>query len=92
MIRLFGKGTSPKDWPADLAVPSYDELIELLHDLSARLRSDYDEDRFQSFRRYETMAGPVLESVEDAIRFTLFHEGMHLGYVLSLRRALGVGI
>ena len=92
LLELFGRDTRPSNWPADAAVPTYDELIAQLHEMAARLRSDYDSGLFQEFRSYRTMAGPVLESVEDAIRFTIYHEGIHMGYILSLRRALGAGL
>ncbi len=30
----------------------------------------------------------VLKSIEDAIQFNNFHEGIHLGYILALKKAL----
>ncbi len=38
-----------------------------------------------------TSAGIRLESVEDAIAFNNFHEGIHLGYVMALKKALAAG-
>ncbi|MCG8457516.1 MAG: DinB family protein [Holophagales bacterium] len=87
-LTWFAKGSSPTDWPADVEVPGYDELTHLSHELVARLRTDYDAGLFDTFESYTTSAGVTLETVEDALRFNNFHEGIHLGYVLALRRAV----
>jgi len=52
------------------------------------LRTDYDAGIFVGYQSYLTSAGVQLESVEDAIVFNNYHEGIHLGYLLGLRKAL----
>ena len=41
---------------------------------------------FGPYREYTTTPGVVLASVEGALRFNLFHEGLHLGAILALRK------
>ncbi|RMG65283.1 MAG: hypothetical protein D6722_16080 [Bacteroidetes bacterium] len=53
------------------------------------MRADYEAGRFTAYRRYETSYGVVLASIEDAIRFGNVHEGLHLGYMMVQRRAVG---
>lgn len=53
------------------------------------LQADYAAGKFGSFEKYETSYGTTLESIEDGITFCGFHETLHLGYIMALRRALG---
>lgn len=88
LVDPFRKGSSPRQWSADYTPPGYDELIVLLHEMADRLRADYDAGLFTGYNAYMTSAGVQLESVEDAILFNNYHEGIHLGYMLGLRKAL----
>lgn len=85
-VEMFRKGSTPKDWSA---APDYDALLGPLEDLVQTTRQDYDDGRFETFNAYTTSTGFTLGSVEDAIAFNNFHEGIHLGYILALRRAVG---
>ncbi|MEM1176794.1 MAG: DinB family protein [Acidobacteriota bacterium] len=87
-VGLFRKGTSPRDWAADASIPDYDEIVAQLHGLATRLREDYDAGLFTGYKPYGTSAGVQLDSIEDAIVFNSFHEGIHVGYLMALRRAL----
>jgi len=86
-VEMFQKGSSPRQWSVD---PDYEELVDQLHRLAEKLRLDYDEGVFRQFQTYTTSVGFTLESIEDAIVFNNLHEGIHLGYVLALRRAVVV--
>ena len=82
-MRSFRKGSSPRDW--DRAW-TWDEVRELLISLPERTEADYRAGRFETFTEYRTTPGVVLASVDDAVRFNLYHEGLHLGAILALRR------
>lgn len=86
MVKTFGKGSSPKDWTE---TPDYEALLVPLHGLVESTRRDYAAGRFQGFNTYTTSTGYTLASIEDAIAFNNFHEGIHLGYILAMRRILG---
>ena len=85
LIELYRKGSGPD--AGDEA--SYREVMAFLHEAPKRLAADYDEGRFESFSTYQTSAGLRLDCVEDAIGFNNFHEGIHVGYMMALRKALG---
>lgn len=85
LVTNFRKGSSPKDWTGDM--PSYGELVELFHALPKQMRQDFDAGRFNDYQEYTTSTGIVLSSIEDAVRFNNIHEGIHLGYILALKRA-----
>lgn len=85
LVDDFGKGSSPAEWSREYA---WADLRGLLGEQPAQIARDLAEGRFASFRRYETSAGVVLESVEQALSFNTFHEGLHLGYVMAMRKHL----
>lgn len=85
IVEMFRKGSSPKEWQG---APDYAELVEPLHGLVDTTAKDYAAGRFEGFNAYTTSAGNVLESIEDAIAYNNFHEGIHFGYILALLRVL----
>jgi len=43
---------------------------------------------FKTYQEYPTSTGYVITSVQDALNFNNFHEGIHLGYILALKKSL----
>ena len=82
-IQAYRKGTSATTGES---VASYDEVRQAALELPPTTRADLEAGRFETFRSYTTTPGVVLESVHDADRFNLYHEGLHLGTILALRK------
>lgn len=85
MIVRFRKGTKPE---RDLTQGEVDELKRLLFSTIEKTRIDYHKGIFKDFQEYTTSVKITLANVEDAMRFNNFHEGIHLGYILALRKSL----
>lgn len=85
LVAQCRKGTSPAGWDRP---PDADEIRSLLVDLPDRLVADLEAERFTTFRPYETSVGVTLPDLETALDFNLFHEGLHTGTILSLRKAV----
>ena len=86
LIARYRKGT-----PGENATPeTFDEAMEYLMVAPFDLRKKISSDAFETFTPYETSAGIALKSLEDAILFNNIHEGIHLGYMMGLRKAIGV--
>ena len=85
LVARCRKGTSPRDWDAP---PDVAELRQLATELPRRLEADLAAGRFTEFRPYATSVGVELADLETALDFNLFHEGLHTGTVLELRKAL----
>jgi len=83
MIAQFKTGTSPVDWasPPDAGV-----IRSLLLELPEKLHADYQAGRFGEFKPYTTSVGVTLMDFEDASTFNHFHEGVHTGIILSMRK------
>ena len=84
-VAAFRKGTAPQNGVA--AVP-YDEVRDAFLALPDQTEADLRAGRFEPYREYTTTPGVVLVSAEDALRFNLYHEGLHLGAILALRKHL----
>lgn len=85
-VAAFRKGTTPVDGEA--AVP-YDTLRDAALSLPDQTEMDLRAGRFETYREYRTTPGVVLASAEGAIRFNLYHDGLHLGVILALRKLVG---
>ena len=83
MIQLFRKGTQPNKV---LNEEELNQIKELFLQLPNTLEEDYTEGIFTSYKEYETSTGYVITSIEDAIVFNNFHEALHLGVIMSLKK------
>lgn len=83
LIDAYRKGTKP-----DVAFTQeeFDEVLELLIGLPNTLEEDYNAGIFTEYEKYTTSTGFVLDSIETAISFNNFHEGMHFGVIMSLTK------
>ncbi|MEL6611122.1 MAG: DinB family protein [Bacteroidota bacterium] len=87
LVARCRKGTSPRDWPVGWE-PDEEHVRTLLADLPQRLAEDHAAGRFVGFKRYPTSTGITLDSFETALHFNNLHEGIHIGLLLALRRAV----
>lgn len=84
LIEAYKKGTGP----ATADPESYRAVLGYLHRTPEYLKEDYEAGRFSRFTEYETSTGIVLRTIDDAIAYNHLHEGIHLGYVMGLKRAV----
>jgi len=85
LISQFKKGTTPDGTATDEDIEIVKKLIfTTVEDAIA----DYENGVFDNFKEYTTSANVTLKSIDDAISFNLYHEGLHLGSVLALMRAI----
>lgn len=85
LIDQYRKGTRPGPALDSLLV---NQLAELLVESPEWLEEDYHEGLFEAYTHYPTTYGVELRSIEDAIQFNTVHEGLHLGYMMGIRKAL----
>ena len=79
----YQKGTFPDALPTEKEI---EQLKELLFSTLEQTEMDYAKGVFTDFKPYMTSAKVELNSVEEAITFNLFHEGLHLGTLLALQK------
>jgi len=83
MVGKYGIGTKPEE---PVTAEELEVLKSLLIDLIGQTEADYNNKKFNSYQERTTSTGFHLGSVEDAIVFNNFHEGLHMGYVNSIRK------
>ncbi len=87
LVEKYQKGTFPNENPSDDEV---EEIKKLLFELPNQTIKDYQNGIFKNFKTYMTSPKVELNSVEDALAFNVFHEGLHLGSIMALARAVKV--
>ena len=83
LIEEHRKGTSPTK---TFSNEEFEEVKELLAGLPDTLEEDFNEGIFETYTEYPTSTGFVLDSFNTAINFNNFHEGIHLGIILSIKK------
>lgn len=53
-----------------------------------KLEEDYHAGIFSNYQPMTTRYGVTLSNIEEAIRFLAFHEGLHFGYIMALKRVV----
>jgi hypothetical protein len=65
-----------------------EQVQSLLFSTLEQTKTDYDKGYFKNFTPYTTSLNVTLSTIEEAIRFNVFHEGIHLGYILAMKNCL----
>ena len=85
MIEMFSKGTKPE---RDFTQAEVDEIKGLLFITIEKTKADYHKKIFKTYQEYTVSTKSALTNVDEAIGFNHFHEGIHLGYILALKKSL----
>ncbi len=85
MVNTYKKGTRTE---AAVSQSEVDKVRGLLFSTLDQTEKDLDGGVFKEFKEYPTSTGFVLRSTQDAISFNNYHEGLHLGYIMALRKSL----
>jgi hypothetical protein len=51
-----------------------------------KLQEDYKKGLFKEFTPYLTSVNISLNNIDDALKFSAFHDGIHLGVILSIKK------
>ncbi|MFZ2284417.1 MAG: DinB family protein [Lutibacter sp.] len=83
MIAGFQKGTAPNQ---PISKEEFQAIKAQFLQLPLQLEEDYNKGIFKNYSEYKTSVNITLNSVEDAIMFNTYHEGIHLGIILQLMK------
>ena len=83
LIANFQKGSAPS---YKISESEFEETKKLFLALPDNLMEDYANGIFKSYNEYTTSVDVTLGSIDDAIIFNLYHEGIHLGIILQLKK------
>lgn len=83
MVAKFMKGTAPK---GVISAEEFEEIKQLFLGLPKQFKKDYNKGVFKNYDPYTTSLDVTLVDIDSAFAFSNFHEGIHLGVILSLRK------
>lgn len=83
IVKGYRNGTSPERLYTQEDV---DAVKSILVTSAEQCKEDYEQGYFGEYQGFKTQTGFDLKTVEDAIHFNNYHEGLHIGYCLALRR------
>ena len=83
LYRLYKPGTKPT---GDTTENQISELKELLTSMIEKTETDYNDKKFVTFQERKLSTGFYLTSLQDAFNFNNYHEGLHLGFMINIRK------
>ncbi len=84
-VKMYGKGSIPLKEVSKTAV---EDIILHLIPAVQQTKKDFEKGIFKNYNEYPTSAGITLRNIEDAFTFNAFHEGIHLGIILAIKKHL----
>lgn len=85
MVAKYRKGTKTE---GDVTQAEVDAIKNLLFTTLEKTKEDFDNREFKTYNEYTVSTKSTLRKVEEAIDFNNFHEGIHLGYIMALKRCI----
>lgn len=83
MVEKYRKGTKPE---TDVSREEVEELKALLFETINQTKTDVARKIFKNYDEFTSMSGFTMRNIEDAIAFNYFHEAMHIGMMMSIRK------
>ncbi len=84
-ISSYKPGTKPEHYIDDKEVQIIKDL--LLSSLN-KFETDYQNNVFEAYVSWTTRYGAELSNIDDALQFLMYHEGLHSGYIMALKRLI----
>ena len=83
LFGIYKPGTKPTGQTSEKEIY---ELKELLISLIEKTETDFYNGKFVKFNEKMTGTGFHLGSLKDALEFNNYHEGLHLGFMINIRK------
>lgn len=83
MMHKYKRGSRPE---ADATQAEVDEIRALLFETIRQTRIDYDNKIFKDYQEFTTQNGFNLKTAEDALSFNYYHEAVHTGIMMGIRK------
>lgn len=85
----YFKAYKPESKPEkSVSSAEVEEIKELLFSTLDQLETDFQQNIFTNYTPWTTRYGVDIKNIDEAISFLPFHEGLHLGYVMALKRVI----
>lgn len=84
-LTQYNPGTKPDGYVSESDVA---EIKELFLDSIDQFGKDYEAGMFSADTAWTSGYGIEIANIDDAINYDLFHEGLHRGYIMAMKRML----
>ena len=81
-IKSYRRYTKPEGF---VSVEEFETIKQNFEQAQQTFFEDYRKGVFNSFKQYTTSFGVQLDTLEDAIKFSSVHDGLHYGYAMALK-------
>ena len=85
LVEKYQNGTKPEGF---VSSEELTEVKDLLLSTIVKTELDYSQGVFKTFNSYQTKTGFYIANLQNAFEFNSYHEGIHLGVMLQLKRFL----
>ena len=83
MVDTYKRGTKPEH---DATQEEIDAIRSLLFETINQTKADLNSKVFKNYNEYQTMSGFTIKNAEDAMAFNYYHEAVHTGIIMSIRK------
>lgn len=83
MTDTYKNGSKPTGMTTQTEV---DELKVLLMTLLEKTKDDFVKEKFNNYNEFTTSTGFHLASTKEALEFNNYHEALHLGFMMNIRK------
>ena len=83
MVEKYKRGSKPENLVSQAEV---DEIRSLLFETINQTKADLNSKIFKTYTEFTTLSGFTVRNVEDALAFNYYHEAMHIGMMMSIRK------
>ena len=85
MVAQFRRGTAPDRY---IDQSQIDQMKSLALEVVDTFVEDYKNGIFNQYQPYQSLYGVKINHINDAIVFNNTHEGLHLGYMMAIRKMI----
>ena len=82
-MEAYKPGTRPH---SEVGIQQMEEIEDLLISSVDMLEEDYKKKLWPVYPAWTTRSGIEIKSIDRAIEFLLFHEGLHSGYIMAMSK------
>ena len=84
---LYKPGTKPEQF---IDADEIEKIKQLLFTTLDKLAEDYNNGAFADYKIWTTRYGVEINNIDDIISFLSFHDGLHTGYIMALKRCIQI--
>lgn len=85
MVETYKKGTKPE---REITQEEVNEIKQLLFSTLEQAKEDFANDVFDQYMEFTTGVGFVVKNAKAAMEFNNYHEGLHMGIMMQIRKFL----